>query len=70
MITTTQAKRLRDEWSRLAKSHVEVEQIGSFLYAFGSELAVRRLAHEFKSFDCGFSSNLNTWYFRKDAPNA
>ena len=51
------------EWSDIAGEQLKVENIKGFLYAFGTELAVRRLAHKFRSFNVRYSENLKRWYF-------
>ena len=68
-VTANQLKRVTKDWSSIAGEPVSVEQSGSFLFAYGTELAVLRLSAAFK--ECKdathkFSSNLNSWYFSKE----
>lgn len=53
------------EWSsrEYADETIRIESIKGFLYAFGSELAVRRLAHKFRSLNVRYSTNMQSWYF-------
>lgn len=40
-----------------------LEIIGSTFYAYGSELAIRRLASRMSVGSMGYSVNLGTWYY-------
>lgn len=61
-------ERTKTEFERHAKEILEIKELGGAVYAFGSELAVLRLFHNY--YYCGdraksgFSENLKTWYFR------
>ena len=62
--TNNQIKRVKDNWSEIADEDIKIEQIGSAIYGFGSELAVLRLYRKFNG--CGraeYSKNLATWFF-------
>jgi hypothetical protein len=61
--TTVQMSRVQAEWSEYAGEALTVECITGTLYAYGSELAMRRLAHRMRSFNVNWSENLKTWYF-------
>lgn len=61
--TENQLARAASDWSRYAGEHVKVEQIKGNLYAYGSELGMRRLAHKMRSFNVGYSDTMRTWYF-------
>jgi hypothetical protein len=69
-MTEPQRQRVQQGWERIAKGILEITQIGNFVYAFGTEVGVRRLSHAFKSFEIGESKNLGgwagCWYFRKE----
>ena len=66
--TQTQVKKLTKAWSKLAESAVEVEELKGTFYAYGSELAVRRIHYAYKyainRAVVNYSTNLETWYFR------
>lgn len=60
-------ERLRSDWERIAKEKLEIEQISSTIYAFGSELACLRLYHYYegnKDTKAAYSLNRNIFYFR------
>lgn len=60
-------ERLKNDWERVAKEKLEIEQVDSTIYAFGSELACLRLYHHYegnKDTKAAYSQNLKTWYFR------
>lgn len=66
-ITDSQIQRVKKTWEDIAKEPLEIqtgETVSDPIYAYGSELAVLRL---FKAMHvngkCGFSENLNSWYF-------
>lgn len=66
MITETQIARVANDWNRHANETLEVELIGGALYGFGSEVATLRLLKQYrnvKTANCGFSENLNKFYF-------
>lgn len=69
------AKRLVDQWKKIAGEQVKIEMIGGAFYGFGSELATLRLYMKYSNkgknnpgdkFDVGFSKNLKKHYFRMD----
>ena len=62
-ITTSMIKRATNDWSKIAGEPVKVQQIGSMLYAFGSELATLRLFKKMPNKDQGFSQGENSFYF-------
>lgn len=57
--------------SKIAKEPVEVQQLGSAIYAYGSELATLRIFAKYnsngaiynKKVRCGYSENQNKFYF-------
>ena len=59
---------IKKEWEKIAclRANVfeklTVNQIGSAVYAFGSELAVLRLANVLRG-RCGYSENRGTFYY-------
>ena len=55
--------RAAKEWGRIANEPVIVEELGGYLYAFGSEIGMMRLAHKFRSFNVRYSQNRGSWYF-------
>jgi hypothetical protein len=65
---TSFEKSAKREFEMLAKSELDVQNIGGALYAFGSELACLRLERVYRN--CGdrvradYSENRNTWFFR------
>lgn len=65
-ITDEHLKRWQQDASCYAEEPVQVEKIKAGLYAYGSELAVRRIEHVFrhsKNASFGFSKGKNSWYF-------
>jgi len=56
-------QRTAREWSQIAGEPVSVEYIGGYLYAFGTEFGMLRLAHKFRSFNVKFSENRQVWRF-------
>lgn len=70
-VTAAQFTRTTRQMSDIAKEPVELEQIGSGLYAFGSELATLRIFAKYNSNGtihnagcrCGYSENLGKFYF-------
>ena len=65
-ITERQIESARLDLGRIAKENVIVEVIGSTIYAYCSEIASLRLLKTYRkadNADCGFSENLNTFYF-------
>jgi hypothetical protein len=62
-VTSKMLNRASKDWSSYAGETVKVEQIGSALYAFGSELGCRRIADKMKSGRASFSKNLGTWFY-------
>jgi hypothetical protein len=64
-ITPKQLARAEKEWSDLAGEPLKVEMIADVFYAWGSELACRRLSDIMKKHDSvGQSANRNgAWYF-------
>jgi hypothetical protein len=59
------ARAARD-WSEIAGETLVVEYLKGALYAFGSELACRRLAHKMWSFDVHYSKPRACWYFCRE----
>jgi hypothetical protein len=56
-LTPARIKRLEQDWgSNIAYEPIQIHVVTGKIYAVGSELAVRRLAHEFKSFSVGYSA--------------
>lgn len=56
-LTPARIARLEKDWSdHIAYEPIKIHIVTGKIYAVGSELAVRRLAHEFKSFDVGCSA--------------
>jgi len=74
MFTENQLARTSRDFSSIAKEEVTVEQIGSGLYGFGSELATLRLFAKYNSNGAihnakcrvGYSENLGKFYFSID----
>jgi hypothetical protein len=64
--------RMKNDWLAIAKEEINVEYIDGAIYAFGSELAILRLFHNYSysgdvdSIDSNYSENLKTWFFRLD----
>ena len=62
--------KLSFDWAEIAESPIEAVSYHDRIYALGSELAVRRLAHHFRSFEVGCSTRLATkfnssgWFFK------
>ena len=65
-MTEAQISRLSCDWAAIAGEAITLEQIGSGVYAFGSELATLRLFRKFNSSKAtqDFSKNMNTFFFR------
>jgi len=61
--TKQQLARTEKEYSAIAGESVSVEQIGSAIYAFGSEIATLRLFRKMPNMRQGFSENMNTFFF-------
>jgi hypothetical protein len=68
MATKSQLNRIEKEYSAIAGEKVTVEQIGSTMYAFGSELATLRLFRKMPNMRQGFSENMNTFFFSIEMP--
>ena len=68
MATKSQLIRIEKEYSAIAGEKVTVEQIGSTMYAFGSELATLRLFRKMPNMRQGFSENMNTFFFSIEMP--
>jgi hypothetical protein len=66
MITEMQQERTKREWSAIAGEAINIEQIGSTIYAYGSELATLRLFRKMPSMRQGFSANFETFFFCVD----
>jgi predicted nucleic acid-binding protein len=68
-LTPARIQRLEQDWSNnIAYEPIQIHVVTGKIYAIGSELAVRRLAHEFKSFSVGCSAFLareygSGWYY-------
>jgi hypothetical protein len=67
-VTPTQVKRFESDCQYYAEEPVTAELIRNVLYAYGSELACRRIrdtyGHTDKSkISFGYSENLGTWFF-------
>lgn len=67
-MTEKQLARLQESWSSIAQLPLSLIEIKGKIYAYGSELAVRRIAHHYKSFDIGQSPQFaldpnSNWYF-------
>lgn len=67
-LTPSQIKDLEATFRGIAYEHIQVVQYTDKAYALGSELAVRRLAMHFKSFEVGCSSYFASehgqgWYY-------
>ena len=61
-------RRFERTWSEYAKEPVQVKQVCSTLYGYGSELACLRIYHRYggKDHTVGYSKNLGTWYVERD----
>ncbi len=67
-LTAAQLKRTQRDYSAIAGEPVTVEQTGSTVYAFGSELATLRLFRSMPNKRQGYSKNLEKFYFSVDLP--
>ena len=66
-ITTRQIESTKRDLERISKENVTIEVICDTIYAYCSELASLRLLKAYRkaeNADCGFSEDLNTFYFR------
>jgi hypothetical protein len=61
-------KRAQEDWELIAKETLDVEYVKGTLYGYGSELAVLRLEHKYKSPKARafYSKNIDTWVFALD----
>lgn len=65
-VTPAMMDRATKEWTRLAGMlPIRVENVGGTLFAYGDELAIRRLADKMNR-KPKYSKNLNTWYYNND----
>jgi hypothetical protein len=72
--TTQSLDRLQRDLTEIAKEPVEVEQITSSIYAFGSELAMLRLFAKYNANGAihnakvrfGYSENMKSFFFAID----
>jgi hypothetical protein len=67
LITNELLQRLKDDWTLIASEQITVELITTNVYCYGSELAISRIALEYrlcKHASNGYSNNLNTFYFK------
>lgn len=58
-------KRWHKDAEYYAEEPITVEKMGNVFYAYGSELAMRRIEYTFrrtKDLTFGYSKNLSTWY--------
>lgn len=67
-VTPTQVKRFESDCRYYANEPVTAKLVGNVLYAYGSELACRRIRDTYMHTDqskisFGYSDNLNTWFF-------
>lgn len=69
------AKKLKDQWKKIAGEPVEIEAIKGSFYGYCSELGTYRLFMKYTNkgknnpnnkFDVGYSSNLKKYYFRME----
>ena len=67
--TPNQIARTQRDYSAIAGEPVTVEQIGSAIYAFGSELGTLRLFRKMPNMRQGFSENMKTFYFCVELQN-
>ncbi|MFN8962415.1 MAG: hypothetical protein ACK5YV_12785 [Betaproteobacteria bacterium] len=71
--TQNQISRIAQDWSKIAKEPVKVENVSGTIYGFCSEIAALRLANKYRnsgdSAKADFSKNLNTWFFRIELAN-
>lgn len=69
-VTPSKLERLTQDWIAITKEPVTISVIGDAVYAFGTELATLRLLYAYRfsvdTTDAGFSTNLNTFFFRLD----
>ena len=68
MATASQLKRIEREYSEIAGEKITIEQVGSTIYAFGSEPATLRLFRKMPNMRQGFSENMNTFFFSIEMP--
>jgi hypothetical protein len=61
-MTEKQLLRLQNSWSSIVHEDLKLVEITGKVYANGSELAVRRLAHHLKTFDIGCSAHFALQY--------
>lgn len=61
-LTDAQINRITSDYSAIAKEQVTIEQIGTSVYVFGSELATLRLFRSMPTITQGYSENLKTFY--------
>jgi hypothetical protein len=67
-VTPTQVKRFENDCCYFADEPVTAELVRNTLYAYGSELACRRIRDTYRHTDMslvsfGYSENLKTWFF-------
>ena len=66
-VNTEHLNRWQRDASYYADEPVTVEKVNDVLYAYGSELACRRIEHTFRhsinKTTLGYSKNLETWFF-------
>jgi hypothetical protein len=67
-ISPTQVARFESDCRYYSNEPVTAELVRNVLYAYGSELACRRIRDTYRHTDqskvsFGFSGNLNTWFF-------
>jgi hypothetical protein len=65
-MTENQIKRVTEDFCKMAKEEVRVENIGGVIYAFGSEVATLRLLKQYRHVPqarAEYSENLKTHYF-------
>lgn len=66
-VTPEHVRRFERDCRYYAEEPVTAELVRNVLYAYGSELACRRIKDTFKHSEhkvsFGYSNNLNTWYF-------
>jgi hypothetical protein len=67
--TAAQLKRTQRDYSEIGGEPVEIEQVGSALYIFGSELATLRLFRKMPKCGQGYSENLKKFYFCVELAN-
>ena len=57
---------LKSDLERIAKEEITIEVIDTTIFAYCSELASLRMLKAYRkadNADCGYSENLNTYYF-------